>query len=59
MTILKCTGPFSGWKPDPFPGSAEAAEQGCSCPRSQDDWPLHLMLNADCPVHTLDKAVPS
>jgi hypothetical protein len=58
MTILKVSGPFDEWRPDPFPGSAAALEEGCSCPSFQHAWPRHLMMNSECPVHALDKVPP-
>lgn len=42
-----------GWKPDPFPGSTEARQEGCCCPRMQPDYPS-FTFDLDCPVHELE-----
>jgi hypothetical protein len=54
--IVTCLLPSGqeNWRPDPFPGSDEAAEAGCSCPREQP-WPGRLQFSCDCPVHELEK----
>jgi hypothetical protein len=42
------------WRPEPFPGSDEAADDGCTCPEHQP-WPGALTFSTDCPVHELEK----
>jgi len=60
MTTLFCalTDESANWRPDPFPGSAEAKTQGCSCPDVQP-WPGALLFESDCPVHEIEEAKPS
>ena len=41
------------WRPDPFPGSDEAFDKGCTCPQAQP-WPGHLILASDCPIHEME-----
>lgn len=43
------------WRPHPFPGSAEAHEEGCTCPPDQP-WPGQLEFDVECPVHELERA---
>lgn len=44
------------WKPAPFPGSQEAADEGCTCPIEQP-WPGRLAFDEECPVHELERVV--
>ena len=37
-----------------FPGSKQAREKGCPCPRKQD-WPNEVRLDSTCPVHRFAK----
>lgn len=39
-------------RPDPFPGSDKAFDQGCTCPISQP-WPGQLAFAEGCPIHQL------
>jgi hypothetical protein len=56
-TLVTCVLPrgHEKWRPDPFPGSDEAAAADCSCPLHQP-WPGKLIFALDCPVHQLEKS---
>ena len=53
--VLICALPDHAYRyrPDPFPGSTEAAIEGCTCPIAQP-WPGKLAFASDCPVHELE-----
>jgi hypothetical protein len=61
QAIIHCTlqPQDRGWRPDPFPGSAEAREQGCTCSSAQSAWPDALRFATDCPVHPLEHVAVS
>lgn len=40
------------WRPPLFPGSQEAADEGCICPIEQP-WPGAFYFNDKCQVHEL------
>ena len=42
------------WRPELFPGSEEAFQQGCTCPEHQP-WPGGFTFAFDCPVHEMEK----
>ena len=42
------------WKPDPFPGSDEAIDAGCTCPLYQPSG--ELKFAEGCKVHELERA---
>lgn len=46
------------WRPDPFPGSDFAIEQGCRCPLHQPH-PGALAFETECPIpaHQLEGIV--
>lgn len=44
------------WRPDPFPGSDEAFERGCTCPQFQP-WPGQLLFDPECPAHVLSQGI--
>lgn len=43
---------------EPFPGSDEAFERGCTCPVDQP-WPGRYAFAGDCPVHVMESAKPT
>jgi hypothetical protein len=57
MAIITCALPLERrrYRPDPFPGSEDAWEEGCTCPL-QTRWPGFLQFSSDCPVHALEVA---
>lgn len=57
MPILHCSLPagHENYRPEPFPGSDEAVEKGCLCPKVQP-WPGRLELDNACPVHEISVA---
>lgn len=56
MSVVRCELPegSKSWRPDPFPGSVFAQEQGCVCPEEQP-WPGALLFDTNCLVHELEK----
>lgn len=54
--LVTCTLPpgQEHWRPDPFPGSEQAFQQGCTCPVMQP-WPGKLTFSLECPVHELEQ----
>jgi hypothetical protein len=51
--IIRVAVPAS-FQPEPFPGSDEAIEEGCTCPDGQSA-PGTLEFSTDCPIHELER----
>lgn len=58
MALIAVLSHDPNWRPDPFPGSAEAKLQGCPCP-SQFRATTRFVFDSDCPIHALEKYKPS